>query len=295
MEPQHLILSGSGQGPRLLIMGGVHGDEFEPMVAVRRLRQRLQIEVWRGEVVLIPVANEPAFRAGTRCGPDGLDLARSFPGKCDGTTTERLAHVLAGFIRDADFFIDLHSGGTTFSVQPMAGYMMHSNEQLRKIQHRMARAMNLAGVWGTDSRLPGRSLSVARDARVPAIYAEYRGSATCDPEGVKAYMQGCLGVMIELGMREGALTTDGVQWEVTDARPGSGHMQIQNLAPTEGYFEAAVALGQSVCRGDLLGTISDPLGEEIVEVRVQQTGRVLVLRTFPRVSKGESLGVIVEM
>ena len=68
-------------GPHLLITGGVHGDEFEPMAAIRRLIGPLRAGRIRGRVTLVPVVNEPAFRRGQRTAEDGLDLARTLPGR----------------------------------------------------------------------------------------------------------------------------------------------------------------------------------------------------------------------
>ena len=89
------VVHGSSPGPRLLITGGVHGDEFEPMAAARRLITRLDPTRLRGRVTIAPVVNVPAFRRGQRTADDGLDLARTCPGKQDGTITERIAFALA--------------------------------------------------------------------------------------------------------------------------------------------------------------------------------------------------------
>jgi hypothetical protein len=82
-------IAGSRPGPRLPILAGVHGDECEPMVAVDVLRRRLAPMEIAGSVVLIPIANESAYRRDGRTGDDELDLARTFPGKREGTLTER--------------------------------------------------------------------------------------------------------------------------------------------------------------------------------------------------------------
>ncbi len=83
--------------------------------------------------------------------------------------------------------------------------------------------------------------------------------------------------------------------QIEDDRPQSGHMQIQNPAPCDGYFEAGVTLGQRVTRGDLLGTIVDALGRHRVDVRATASGVVLVLRTFPCVDRGDPLVVFIEL
>ena len=197
------IVSGSRPGPRLLITGGVHGDEFEPMEAIRRLAREIPAENLQGSVTLVPVVNEPAFRLGHRMAEDGRDLARTCPGRIDGTVTEQIAAALSELIRAADYYIDLHTGGTRLVVSPLVGYMLHRDPAVLAAQRRMARAFGLSIIWGTDPNLDGRSLSVARDAGVPAIYAEYLGGGGCTPEGIAAYVRGCQNVLVALDMLDG--------------------------------------------------------------------------------------------
>lgn len=294
IELQRHVVQGDRPGPHLLITGGVHGDEFEPMVAIRRLIATLSADELRGRVTLVPVVNEPAYERCHRTGPDGLDLARTCPGRRDGSITEQIADAVSTLIRSADFYIDLHTGGTGLSVWPLAGYTLHSDPEVLEHQRRMARAFNLPVVWGTWPGNNGRTLSVARDAGVPAIYAEYLGAAVCDPAGVEAYVDGCLNVLDELQMRTHSRPEQRVKYEVEDPRPDSGHLQICYPSPQAGYFETAVRLGQPIEAGALLGTVSDVLGRTVVSVYSQQTGIVLVLRTFPRVEEGDSLAVVVE-
>ncbi len=296
----HLILASKvlGQpdgGPRLLITGGVHGDEFEPMAAVRALARHVAQIPIRGQLTLVPVVNEAAFRRKHRCAGDGLDLARTCPGRPDGSITERTAYALSALIQKSDFYIDLHTGGTELAVWPMSGYMMHEDVDVLDQQRRMARAFNLPLVWGTDARLNGRSLSVARDAKVPAIYAEYLGQATCHADGVQAYIDGCLNVMASLNMIDRTLPASRVVHTIEDTRENAGYMQIQNPSPVEGFFEPLVQLGAEVQPGQTLGIVWDILGEDPRTVSVTQRGIVLTLHTFSRVDQGETLAVIAEM
>lgn len=295
IELKSKSITGSMAGPKLLITGGVHGDEFEPMVALRRLLTRVDPTTLKGELTIVPVVNESAFARRHRCGDDGLDLARTCPGDSDGSATEQTAHALTELIKQADFYVDLHTGGTTLSVFPLAGYVLHRDEKILNTQRRMARAFNLPLIWGTDWRLEGRSLSAARDAGVPAIYTEYHGSGGCDPEGVEAYVEGCLNVMSELGMIERKVSPTRGALVVEDDHPDSGHMQIQNPAPCSGYFEPAVKLGGVIGKDELLGVITDPLGDNPIPVRSSGKGMIVVLRTFPRVEKDDSLAVVVDI
>jgi predicted deacylase len=286
---------GRSPRPHLLITGGVHGDEFEPMAAVRRLIAELRPDQLLGRVTLVPVVNEAAFLRGQRTADDGLDLARTCPGRPDGSVTERIAYLLSERIRTADYYIDLHTGGQRLRVLPLVGYTLHPDSQVLDAQRRMARAFNLPIIWGTDHRLNGRSLSVARDARVPAIYAEYLGSAGCDAAGVDAYVEGCLNVMGCLGMIDRPLPRSRIEHVVEDNRPDSGFMQICYPSPMTGFFEPAVELGARVHVGDVLGTVSDVLGKTRQTIPFSQTGVVLVLRAVASVQRGDSLAVVLEL
>jgi predicted deacylase len=292
------------EGPRLLITGGVHGDEFEPIIAIHRLSTTLQERAHHGklngQITLVPIVNESAFLRGHRCADDHLDLARTFPGRADGSVTEQTASLLSDLIRHSDYYIDLHTGGTELSVFPLAGYVMHPDLRVLDIQRRMAKAFNLPVVWGTSPNLEGRSLSVARDSSVPAIYCEYLGSATCSNAGVDAYHQGCLNVLAELNLIEEPQPESQVRWTVEDARPNSGHLQICNPAPCAGCFVTSRKLGDYIQAGAPLGNVI-PLefgdghaAANPVPVLATQSGILLVLRTFPRVRAGDSVGVILE-
>lgn len=287
-------ISGQQTGPHLLITGGVHGDEFEPMVAIRRLMTLSELQTIRGRLTLVPVVNEAALARGSRVAEDGLDLARTCPGRPDGSITERTAHALAELIRAADYYIDLHTGGLALSIWPLVGYMLHPRADVLARQRAMARAFNLPVVWGTDPSLEGRSLSVARDANVPAIYAEFLGGGRLSEAGVQAYVAGCLNVLASLGMLDRVPPASDVEFEIEDARPDSGHLQRHHPSPADGCFEPTVVLGQLVAAGELLGRLVDPLGRGPRDIRAEQSGRVLVLRTFPAVKQGDSLAVILE-
>jgi predicted deacylase len=290
-----VTLEGPASGPHLVITAGVHGDEFEPMAAVRRLARSIDATALRGRLTLVPVVNESAYRRSHRCGDDNLDLARTCPGRPDGSITERVAHALSALIQSADAYVDLHSGGTSFEVLPLTGYVLHADGTILEAQRRLARAFNLPIVWGTSPELEGRSLSVARDARVPAIYTEYGGLGTCDPDGVTAYVDGCLNVLAALGMMDRASPPSRIEHIVEDRREGSGHMQAAHPSPIEGFFEPAVRLGARVRTGDTFGTVCDVLGRRVESVASDESGLVLVRRTFPFVRQGESVGVILPL
>jgi predicted deacylase len=115
---------GKIDGPRVLILGGVHGDEPEGISAASAVWQDLDLEQLRGEVLVVPLANLAAWKNGTReSGIDALNLARVFPGSCDGSATQRIAYALTALIAEVDLLVDLHSAGQHYAMPFVIGVM----------------------------------------------------------------------------------------------------------------------------------------------------------------------------
>lgn len=284
-----------GEGsPHVLITAGVHGDEFTPIAAARELIHKLESVEILGRVTIVPIVNEPAFRLGRRVAEDGLDLARTCPGRADGTVTEAIAHELSALIRTADYYIDLHSGGVRLNILPLVGYMIHPDPEVLNAQREMARAFGLPLVWGTDPKLEGRSLSIARDAGIPAIYAEFGGGVCPGPVATGAYVHGCLRILHLRGFVSDSPRSGWPALVVEDDRPNAGYLQIQHPSPRSGYFEPVIQLGQRVERGDVLGRVSDALGLEGDLLVANVSGIVIVVHRFSCVSVGDGLAVILE-
>ncbi len=295
MDLKSTVIEGQQPGPHLLIIAGIHGDEYEPMACVRRLIKAIHPEALRGRVTLVPCVNEPAFLRGERTGEDDLDLARICPGKPDGGPSEQIAHAVSTLIREADYLIDLHTGGRRYDILPLVGYGLVSDQAVLDKQRQMADAFNMPVVWGTTSKLNGRTLSVARDAKVPAIYAEWGGPSPLNTMAVEEYELGCLGVMVTLGMLDRPMPDTETEYVVEDDRDNSGHLQINHPAPATGFFEQAVSLGDTVQKGDLIGHITDHMGEEVHPIHASCAGLVIVIRALPVTHKDEMTAVILEM
>lgn len=281
---------GSSDGPHLLIIAGVHGDEYEPMFAIRRLLARFETLTVRGRVTLIPVVNEAAFLRGQRTAEDERDLARTMPGRADGSITERVAAELTPLIEQADFLIDLHTGGRLFRMQPLSGYVLHPRAEILQHQREMAVAFGMPIVWGTYPFLNGRTLSIARDANVPAIYVEACGSGTFHPSAVDACERGCLNVATHLGLIDQPQATSSIEWLVEDPRDQSGFMQMQHPSPVDGFFEPLVSIGEHCEQGQPIGRITDACGSVLATIQASERGLLLFQRAIPGVKAGESTG-----
>jgi predicted deacylase len=115
------IIRGSQPGPALALVGGTHGSEVAPIVALQRLRSQVNPAELRGTLIIVHVANVPSFLGRTiyYSPVDRKNLNRMYPGNPNGTVSERIAHVITSeIIERADYLIDMHSGDGNESLRP---------------------------------------------------------------------------------------------------------------------------------------------------------------------------------
>lgn len=102
-----------------------HGYEYPPIIAVQQFAQSLDAGQLSGTVLLVHLANVPGF-LGRRIQvnpQDNKNLNRVFPGRADGTITERLAWQLShDIIGRCTHVIDVHAGDANDDLRPYAGY-----------------------------------------------------------------------------------------------------------------------------------------------------------------------------
>jgi N2-acetyl-L-2,4-diaminobutanoate deacetylase len=139
MTPRAVVKRGAG--PTALLTGANHGDEYEGPVALFDLARTLRPEDVTGRVMILPAMNYPAFRAGTRTSPiDKGNMNRIFPGRPDGTVTEKIADYIQCYLLPlADLVLDIHSGGKSLEFVPFAATHVLSDKAQ---QARCAAAMD---------------------------------------------------------------------------------------------------------------------------------------------------------
>ena len=290
------IIASARPGPHVLITAGVHGDEYESILAAFELSQTLPSLLVAGRVTVVPMVNKSACEVGTRTGTDGLDLARTCPGNPAGTVSEKAAASISDLIRQADYYIDLHTGGLQLDIHPLVGFMLHPEPQILAKQRQMAACVNLPLVWGTSSVPNGRTLSVARDAGVPAIYLEYGGGTSIRNNVIKAYQNGCINLLKSLNLIDGSTEKpDEEPVCIDDSTPDGGYLQSKMPAPLSGLFIPDVTLGERVKKGQSWGYVLDPTDGQKTTVVADGDGFVFMLRVRTTVNQGDTLGGIMPL
>ena len=291
---QHIVpvsFNSGREGPHLLIIAGIHGDEYEPVLAVQRLIDVFSddLKPEKGKVTLVSIVNTPAYERDSRTASDGKDLARTCPGRKDGSETEQIAWEISQLIRSVDFLIDMHTGGKIYEIYPLAGYMLHPDQEILDKQRAMAADFGLPVQWGTSPHLDGRTLSVARDAGVPAIYTEFGGGDRKNSEIVNALYDGCLRVMAMLKMISGQdIQSLEPEYVVEDYRKESGHLQIMYPSPLDGVFISHIQLGEIVNKGQKIGTVQSLESKVEKEIYASEDGLLFLIRRKTSVKQGEA-------
>jgi N-alpha-acetyl-L-2,4-diaminobutyrate deacetylase len=288
-----------GDGPTVLLTGGNHGDEYEGPIALSKLASNLQAGDVTGRVIVVPFMNFPAFQAGTRTSPiDAGNLNRSFPGKPDGTVTERIADYFQRHLLPlSDYVLDIHAGGRTLDFVPFAAvHVLPDAAQ----QARCEAAMRAFGAPYSMRMLEqdsgGMFDSAVEEAGKVFVSAELGGGGSATPASVAIAERGIYGLLAHTGVLardtfgddETARTTTLLEMPDSTCYTMSEH---------GGLLEMWRDLGDVVQEGELLARIHDATrtGSAAIEYRARRGG-LLAARHFPgRVQIGDTVAVVADI
>ncbi len=286
------VIRGQNPGPVLALIAGVHGYEYPGITALQRLRKSVRTQDLSGTLILVHIANPPSFYARTiyTSPVDGKNLNRVFPGKKDGTLSERIADsITRQVIERADFLVDLHAGDGNEALRPYVYMPVIGNPELDAACRGMALAFGLDHIVIDEGPLLPKDASLYTDqtalARgIPAITTETGQLGSNDQYWVGLAERGITNLMRHLGMIKGIPEeNEGVVWL-------TGYEVIKS--PATGIFQASVRDGYAVAENGLLGQLVDAFGNRVAEVRAPFAGIVNYVVGTPPVSEGEPLAMI---
>jgi uncharacterized protein len=278
-----VVINGARPGPRLGVIAGIHGDEYEGPEGLRRFLAGIDPAAVCGTVVAVLQANPLAHEAHTRTGAvDYLDLNRAFPGNPDGFVTERMADLLVReVVEKSDFLIDLHGGGLAYDLVPYVGFNSTPGA-VGEASFALARSFGIELLYGSTPFPHVLRLEAAiRD--IPAILVEVGGDGRLRADLIPVVHQGLENAALHLGLLEGAPRSLPAVNRVLKAPPGGEFVQ----APTGGFLVSEVRVGDEVTAGQLLARLVDVFGSELARVEAQVSGLVISYRTLPVTRTGD--------
>ena len=278
-------------GPVALLTGANHGDEYEGPIALHELAITLEPEQIRGTVIIVPAFNYPAFRAGSRTSPiDKGNMNRLFPGKPDGTVSEKIAdYFQRTLIPMADVVLDFHSGGKTLDFIPFACAHTLDDKQQESDCMAAMQAFNApysmklleidnVGMYDTAVEEQGKIF----------VSTELGGGGTSTARSVNIARKGVHNFLKHAGILSGdPEISDSVQLDMPD---GDCYVFAQH----DGLLETAVDLGDSVSAGDIIARVwsTQRNGTPPIIYHAKRSG-ILAARHFPGlIHTGDCVAVI---
>ena len=286
------VVQGSRPGPVLALVAGAHGTEYTSIVALQKLIGMLNASDIAGTVIIVPLVNIQSFeRKVPHVNPvDGISMNRMYPGRRDGTQTERVSYFITKqIVERCDHLIDLHGGDLDENLRPYSYWTKTGNADQDKISREMLLAFGLDHIIISADRPkdPNASRYLENTASTrgkPSITVEAGYAGTVDPDDLQALMNGCLNVMRYLKMLPGVVI------------PVSHPVWIESIASVTseqtGTFFPLVRRGTFVERGMKVGYVTDYLGKTICEATSPTAGVVLYICAVPSMRKGETIANI---
>ena len=280
----------NGHGPRVLLMAGNHGDEYEGQVALGKLIRGLKAEEVRGRIIILPSANFPAAMAGTRTSPlDEGNLNRSFPGDPYGGPTAQIAdYIESVLLPECDFVFDFHSGGSSLTYVPSALMRRPQTPEALAQGIELLRTFGAPIAYLVDAAWGDHTLTAAATrAGVRHMSTEIAGGGQVTPTALH---------IMETGIRRVLTKVGGLIGEPPPAAAEARIMQVRGqdyyvYAPDPGVFEPLVELGDEVTAGAPAALIHphDTPWREPAFAAFGHAGTVICKRVPGRVERGDCL------
>jgi len=281
----------NGHGTTALLIGANHGDEYEGPIALQKLALTLSPDNIKGTVIIVPALNFPAFMAGTRISPiDYGNMNRVFPGRPDGTITEKIADYFQRFVLPkSDYILDIHAGGKTLDFIPFAAaHVLENKVQQAKCVAAMKAFNAPYSMMMLEIDNVGMLDTAAEEMGKVFVSTELGGGGSATRKSIAIAHTGIQNFLIHAGILSGKI------------KP---HKTIQLDMPdkdcfitciSSGLFEPCFDLGERVSVDDVVGRVYDAerTGIQPVEYKSRMNG-ILTARHYPGLIKtGDCVSVL---
>ncbi|MEZ5032805.1 MAG: succinylglutamate desuccinylase/aspartoacylase family protein [Saprospiraceae bacterium] len=270
------VFQASEPGPVILLLAGMHGDEINSIEILRRALTSTMFEgLKRGAVIAVPLLNVFGFINFSRDVPDGKDVNRSFPGSSRGSLASRVAYLVSReLLPSADLIIDLHTGGASKYNYPQIRYTERSEA-----------SVELARIFGAPYMIhkpliPKSLRKTAVEMGKVAVVYEAGEAERYDPFAIHEGLTGIRRVLSHAGM----MAPEEPMREVINIRKTTWVR-----AHAAGLFLWTHASGDQVAKGQKLGDIHDPQGQQFHPVLAPRAGYIIGHNNAAVVSSGDAL------
>jgi predicted deacylase len=282
-----MIAKGAQPGPRVALIGGVHGDEISSIRTVQRVMEQLDPAQMSGTVLAVFDVSRPALinlqRRWTNTGRgfDLIDINREWPGNANGGTaaSRHAALVFSQLLApNADYAIDFHTAATGMD---MVDCLLAPLDQPEVRE--MAELFPIRQIWDF-AGYPGLLPVALADVGIPTFTPEIGAARIVDQEMIADFVEGTMNVLKHYGIVSGPIGRTGTD---TAAFVGDG---MHVVAASEGGFvEVLIGLDEEVSPGQAVATQRNAFGEVVADYATDTGGRVTAFRTDATAEPGDPL------
>ena len=265
-------------GPTVLLMAGLHGDEINGIEIIRRVIRKGFHKPQIGTIICLPVFNIFGFLNVKRELPDGRDLNRSFPGSESGSLAAQFAfHFMKEIAPHVDYVIDFHTGSAQRNNYPQIRCVMEDEK-----------SMELARIFNPPFILNSSYISKTIRESINKMDKKmllFEGGKTNSIEElvVEEGLNGVKRLLSHLGMRS---------FKIDISKDRNPVLLVESKwmrSPNSGMFQAMVNNGARVTKGDVIGIVTDPYGKIERKVKASTSGYIICLNESPVVYKGDAI------
>ena len=289
------VINGAKSGPTLALVAGSHGTEYASIIALQKMIQTVDPADLSGTLIIVPLVNTGSFlQKVPHLNPvDGKNMNRMYPGKEDGTQTERASWIITKqVVERSDYLIDFHGGDLDENLLPYSYWPKTGDANLDAVSRKMVSAFGFDHIIIETDRPTDPSRSRYLDTTAitrgkPSITVEAGRAGTTDAKDVDALIRGSLDVMRCLKMLRGTPT------------PVEHPVWVGNISmltsDRDGVFYPLVSAQMYVQQGMTIGYLTDFFGVKVQDITAPVSGVVLYIGAVPSMKKGDNISYIGEI
>ena len=291
-----IVVNGARPGPVLALVAGSHGTEYASIVALQKLAQEADPTQLAGTLIVVPLVNPASFAQKVpHVNPvDGKNMNRFYPGKPDGTQTDRASWAIGTqVVEKSDYLIDLHGGDLDENLRRYSYWAQTGKPELDRASRSMVLAFGLDHIILQDFRTPvaaGGAITLTRFAAgmgKPCVTAEAGHAGTADAYDVESLIRGSWNVARYLKMLPGVVA------------PVEHPLWLSRVtvitSDLDGVFYPLAGAEAYVSAGMRIGYVTDYFGKKIRDITAPVAGVVLYIGAVPSLKKGDTIAHIGEV
>ncbi len=269
IELPFIYIQGALAGKTIVLTSGIHGDELNGQKVIHELLSQIDVNTFPGRLICFPVCNTPGYLSQDRYFSDGIDLNHIM-----GTTKNKLPshgyqqQLLKEILLPCDVHIDLHSERKHLDSCVFA---------YADLSHADVKAYAMA--LGVDVVIdhpptPTTLRGVFAKHNCPSITVEIGNALSLQKEKVEQCLKGIKNI---------------INGTTPEHMPRVCSTSTWQMCPRGGYSTPLYELLSDVKKGDVLGSVSDVLGNHLADYVNEHDGILLGVNVFPQVAQGDKL------